>query len=97
MSTLDLPVRSADSETSFFTISAIADPGVIPRVLEIFAKRGWVPSFLQSRQTGPEGEALTIDIQMPGLAAATAEYIAACMRQIVLVTSVIMERERLEP
>jgi hypothetical protein len=93
---LDLFVRAADSETSFFTITAIADPGVIPRVLELFAKRGWVPSFLQSRQVGPKGEALTIDIRMPGLATATAEYIAACLRQIGLVTSVIMEREPLE-
>src|SRR5258708_31851977 len=70
VSTLDLFVRAADSETSFFTITAIADPGVIPRVLELFAKRGWVPSFLQSRQVGAHGEALSIDILMPGLATA---------------------------
>ena len=32
------------SETAYFFVHAQAEPGVMPRVLELFAKRGLVPS-----------------------------------------------------
>jgi hypothetical protein len=76
------------SPTACFSIYARAEPGVMPRVLELFAKRGLVPSLWQSSTSGGDRSQLTIDIQMRGLAHETADYIAACLRQIAFVEAV---------
>jgi len=61
----------------------------MPRVLELFAKRGLVPSQLRSSTSGDDESELTIDIQMRGLGREAVDYIAACLRQIVFVTVVL--------
>jgi hypothetical protein len=71
--------------TACFFVYASAEPGVMPRVLELFAKRGLVPSFWQSSTSGSDRSQLTIDIQMPGLASDAIAYMAACLRQIASV------------
>jgi len=77
--------------TACFSVHAHADPGVMPRVLELFAKRGLLPTSWISRVSGRE---LTIDLQMLGLLAADAAYIAACLRQIVAVDTVLVSEKR---
>jgi hypothetical protein len=61
----------------------------MPRVLELFAKRGLVPSAFQSRTTETDQSYLTIDIQMRGLGRDAMDYIAACLRQITFVEVVL--------
>ena len=61
----------------------------MPRVLELFAKRGLVPSRWESATFGDNDSELSIDIQMPGLGRETVDYIAACLRQIVFVKVVL--------
>jgi acetolactate synthase small subunit len=78
--------------TARFFVHAHAEPGVLPRVLELFAKRGLVPSACRSAVAG-EAE-LTIDIQMRGLGRDVMDYIAACLRQIPLV-KVVLTSEKL--
>lgn len=73
------------SATACFSVHARADPGVMPRVLELFAKRGLVPCFCQSSTFGADQSRLTIDIYMRGLGRETTDYIAACLRQITCV------------
>jgi acetolactate synthase small subunit len=75
--------------TACFSVHAHADPGVMPRVLELFAKRGLVPSAFQSCSTGTDQPHLTIDIQMRGLGREAMDYIAACLRQITFVEVVL--------
>src|SRR6516162_1256982 len=75
--------------TACFSVHARAEPGVMPRVLELFAKRGLVPSFWQSSTSGGDGTRLKIDIQMCGLAGETIDYMAACLRQITSVEVVV--------
>ena len=75
--------------TACFSVHARAEPGVMPRVLELFAKRGLVPSQLRSSTSGDDESELTIDIQMRGLGREAVDYIAACLRQIVFVTVVL--------
>jgi acetolactate synthase small subunit len=75
--------------TTGFSIHARAEPGVMPRVLELFAKRGLVPSHWESTTFGDDHSELTIDIQMRGLGRETVDYIAACLRQIVFVKVVL--------
>jgi len=62
------------------TSDASAEPGMMPRVLGLFAKRGLVPTSWTSR-VGAEQD-LTIDIQMAGMSEELADYVTCCLRQI---------------
>ena len=72
--------------TVLFTIQARAEPGVMPRVVELFAKRGLVP---QQWHSNAAGSVLSIDLQIAGLGRELADYIARCMRQITGVETVL--------
>jgi hypothetical protein len=71
--------------TTFFSLQACAEPGVMPRVLELFAKRGLVPALWHSAVVRKR---LTIDIEVAGLGD-TADYVANCLRQITGVDVVL--------
>jgi len=72
-----------------FSIQAGADPSVMPRVLELFAKRGMIPQRWHSDLGGRRRDELTIDLQVDGLDRAKAELIAHSIRQMVTVSSVL--------
>jgi acetolactate synthase small subunit len=74
-----------------FSVQARAEPGVMPRVVELFAKRGLVP---QKWHSTVAGEALTIDVQIGGLGRDLAAYIARSMRQITGVETVLTSETR---
>ena len=76
-----------------FSVQAAAEPGVLPRVLELFAKRNLVPSrwisdLCASSQAGAPRE-LSIDIQVEDLTPDLGAYIARCLRQIYGVSTVL--------
>lgn len=77
--------------TACFSVHATADPGAMPRVLELFAKRGLVPTSWISRVSGCD---LTIDVQMVGLQPDDARYFARALRQIVAVETVLLSEKR---
>lgn len=82
------------AETHCFAIRAEATPGMMSRVLELFAKRNLVPTRWHSdvivAPPRDGGEAhLQIDIQMAAIEAELAAYIARCLRQIYGVESVL--------
>ena len=81
-------LRSESFPTACFSVQAAAEPSVMARVLELFAKRGLVPSRLHA-DVGGQGETLTIDVQMEGLEPEVAAYMARCMRQIAYVDCVL--------
>src|SRR3984893_2421227 len=85
----------ADGEASplsvCFSVQARAEPGVMPRVVELFAKRGLVP---QKWHSTASGEALPVDVQVGGLGRDLAGYIARCMRQITGVETVLTSEPR---
>jgi acetolactate synthase small subunit len=74
-----------------FSIRGLAEPGVMPRVLELFAKRGLVP---QRWNSAVSDAGLGIEIQMTGLDHDLADYIARCMRQIHGVETVFTVESR---
>lgn len=76
-------------ETHCFAVRAAAAPGILPRLLELFAKRNLVPTKCHSAVIGPNGEDLQVDIQMEGIDSELAGYIARCLRQIYGVDSVL--------
>lgn len=70
-----------------FSVTAQPSPGVMPRVLELFAKRGLVPTHWHSTVNGAE---IAIDIRMQGMEQPLADYIGRCLRQIHLVDRVLV-------
>jgi hypothetical protein len=66
----------------------------MPRVLELFAKRNLVPDRWHSDVAGPGGRDLSIDIQVRGLEAREAGYIAACLRRLHYVDKVLTSEKR---
>lgn len=72
--------------TASFCVHAAPEPGVMPRVLELFAKRGLVPHRYHGAVSGRQ---LIIDVRVAGLDRGTIDYIARCMRQIVGVDAVV--------
>ena len=89
---------SAAAETVYcFSILAEAEPGVMPRVLQLFAKRGLVPTRWHSDVTGPKtpggGGDLSIDVQVNGLDVETGDYIARCLRQVFQVETVLTSQK----
>ena len=72
-----------------FSVHAAAEPGIMPRVLELFAKRNLVPSRWVSDLCGARRRDLSIDIQVEGLTPELSDYIANCLRQIYGVSTVL--------
>lgn len=77
------------SPTYCFSVFAAAEASVMPRVLELFAKRGLTPTQVHGVLGGPANADLAIDVQATGLAPDTAAHIARCLRQIVYVERVL--------
>jgi acetolactate synthase regulatory subunit len=89
MSSPAAAAAAADSPaTTSFSVQARADPGVMPRLLELFAKRGLVPERLHGAVVRPSMR-LTVDIAIAGIDRDTAEYVANCMRQVTGVELVL--------
>ena len=89
MPALATPLAPEEREaTAAFSVHARAEPGTMPRLLELFAKRGLVPTRWHSAVSGDE-RALSIEIEMKGLAREMTDYLAASMRQIVGVDVVL--------
>ena len=79
------------TDAARFSVTATASPGVMPRLLELFAKRGLTPSEWHSRVSD---SILSVEIHMAGMPPALAEYIAACLRQIYMVDRVLLSSRR---
>ena len=86
---LAAPVVPAARRVACFSIQAEAEPGVMPRVLELFAKRNLVPHRWHSDRVGPGGRELAIDFQVAGLTPELTDYIARCLRQLHYVDTVL--------
>lgn len=85
---------AATRTTACFSLNARSTPGLMPRVLELFAKRNLVPSAFVARTEGRDGDELSIDVQMEGMDRELADYVARCMRQIVGVEVVLVSEKR---
>ena len=79
---------------SCFSVHAAANPWILPRVLEVFAKLGIVHSKCDSVVTGRRQDELHIDIQMAGLTPAEAEHLAQSLRRIVFVGTVLTSEKQ---
>jgi hypothetical protein len=68
-----------------FSVRAAAEPGVMPRILEPFAKRGVVPTEWHAHV---RRDRLIVEIRVAGMDRCVADYIGRCLAQIYLVDRV---------
>jgi acetolactate synthase regulatory subunit len=94
MSTMPVRGPSHNSYTACFSVFAHAEPSVMPRVLEVFAKRGMVPTMWHSTVCGAAGEELHIDLQIADLDRIMADVLARSLRQLVSVECVLTSEKR---
>lgn len=85
------PVGSAPTTVAVacFSVVAAADPGVLPQVIGVFAKRGLVPCQCYATIAGADGADLHVDLQIADLERRTRDCIAETLRQIVAVETVL--------
>lgn len=77
-----------------FALRADADPGVLPRVLELFAKRGLVPATFHADHMADD-DTLAVEVEVTGMARAESDHVANCLRQIPGVTLVLASERRI--
>ena len=80
--------------TACFAIRAAAEPGILPRLIELFAKRDLVPAAVLSRRLGTDE--LAVELQVDGIDRGLAELIAETMRQMVSVERVLLADLRVD-
>jgi len=79
-----------------FSVHAEASPATLPRVVEVFALHGHVPSSCHSQVGGRAGDerCLTVDLQMDGITAHEAELLAKRIGRVVTVQNVLWSEKR---
>ena len=80
--------------TACFCVTAQAEPGVLPRIVELFAKRGLTPTHLRADWGEGGAGTLKIDMRVAGMDPDLAAYIGQCMRAVVTVTDVQVLQHR---
>ena len=84
------PVPAVDAGAALlqFRMTADADPGMLPRLLQVFAKRSLVPEALRAERRG-DGDSLSIELRIPEIEPSRAMHVAACLRATVGVRTVL--------
>lgn len=91
------PARGSNlPRVACFAVQAEADPGILPRVLALFAKRSLVPERWTGQRSLHDENELVIDLQVAGLDREQTDYIARCLGQIPGVFSVLTAEKAAE-
>jgi hypothetical protein len=80
---------AARTVRAFFFITAPADPGLLPRLIEPVAKLGAVPSRVHASREAGDGSELSVDLRLTGVAPRTAELVEYALRAVVGVRQVM--------
>lgn len=83
------PVRHPQTVQALFFVTAQADPGIAPRLIEPFAKRGLVPVRAHISSEDGGGETISADLRVRGVTRDTAGSIEKALRAIIGVRQVI--------
>ena len=87
-----VPLKQSLSPTVCYAVYGAADPGLMPRLTAMFAKRGVVPTRWHA-SVSADGRDQTVDIQVPGLTPTAIAHMAALMRQIWGVQAVLVSEK----
>jgi hypothetical protein len=69
-----------NASTVRYCFEADAEPAVLPRALDLLAKRGLVPARVFAQA---DADLLSVEIEVEGLAPDTADHVGLCLSQIV--------------
>jgi hypothetical protein len=83
------PRAAASTVRAFFYVTAPADPGLLPRLIEPVAKLGAVPSRVHASRESGDGSELSVDLRLSGVAPRTAELVEYALRAVVGVRQVM--------
>jgi hypothetical protein len=83
------PRAETHTVRAFFFVSAPADPGLLPRLIEPVAKLGAVPSRVHASREAGDGSELSVDLRLTGIAPRTAELVEYALRAVVGVRQVM--------
>jgi hypothetical protein len=85
------PVERAEPPTvsARFLVQGPADPGLLPRLVEPFAKLGAVPSRVHASCESGDGSQMTVDLRLGGVAPRVAELVEFALRRVVGVSQLI--------
>lgn len=84
------PVPTVDARAALlqFRMTADADPGMLPRLMQVFAKRSLVPEAVRAERR-ESGDSLSVELRIPAIEPARAMHVAACLRETVGVRTVL--------
>jgi hypothetical protein len=85
----DEPALQPATVRAYFFVTAPADPGLLPRLIEPVAKLGAVPSRVHASRESGDGSELSVDLRLVGVAPRTAELVESALRAIVGVRQVM--------
>jgi hypothetical protein len=86
-------LRAPDCVKALFFVTAESDPGLLPRLIEPFAKLGLVPARAHASAEDGDGRVLSADLRVHGVERQTAHLIDKALRRVVGVRSVIAVME----
>lgn len=72
-----------------YLVQGPSDPGLLPRLIEPFAKLGAVPCRVHASTEAGDGTVLTVDLRLVAVAPRTAELIELALRRVVGVNQFI--------
>lgn len=89
------PAARAPRPVACFTVTAQADPGLLPRLVGLFAKLGRTPLRCHADLIeGPHGADLVVDLQVADLDGKAALALARRLEALWGVTAVLLSRRR---
>ena len=74
---------------AYFFVSAPADPGLLPRLIEPVAKLGAVPARVHASREAGDGSEFTVELRLAGVAPRTADLVGRALRAVVGVRQVM--------
>ena len=74
---------------AFFFVTAPAEPGLLPRLIEPVAKLGVVPLRVHASRESGDGSEVSVDLRLAGVPPRTAELVEFALRAIVGVRQVM--------
>jgi hypothetical protein len=83
------PQSASRTVRAFFFVTAPADPGLLPRLIEPVAKLGAVPSRVHASRESGDGSELSVDLRLTGVPPRTAELVEYALRAVVGVRQVM--------
>jgi hypothetical protein len=74
---------------ALFHVTGVADPGLLPRLIEPVAKLGYTPTRLHMSREDGDGTVVSVDLRLGGVPMVDASRVEGALRSVVGVLQVI--------